>query len=85
MAKVKVEVCMGTSCFVQDGKNLHELHEIVPEKYGDKVEVISTPCLRLCSIKLENSKAPYVKVNEEIIEQATVEKILNAVDAELNK
>ena len=85
MAKVKVQVCMGTSCFVKDSSNLNKLNDIIPEKYGDKVEVEGTPCLRLCSIKLEASKVPYVKVNEEIVEEANVEKILKAIDAELAK
>ena len=83
MAKVNVKVCLGTTCFVMGSSNLQELLDLVPRKYGDKVEVAGSPCLGLCSIDWEFSKAPYVKVNDEVIKEATVEKVLAAIDKEL--
>ena len=83
MAKVNVKVCLGTTCFVMGSSNLQELLELVPRKYGDKVDVAGSPCLGLCSIDWEFSKAPYVKVNDEVIKEATVEKVLAAIDREL--
>ena len=67
MAKVEVKVCLGTTCFVMGGSNLQELNDIIPKKYGNKVEIKGVNCLGLCSINWEYSKAPYVKVNEEIV------------------
>ncbi len=83
MAKVNVKVCLGTTCFVMGSSNLQELIELVPKKYGDDVDVSGSPCLGLCSIDWEFSKAPYVKVNDEVIKEATVEKVLAAIDREL--
>lgn len=83
MAKVNVKVCLGTTCFVMGSSNLQELIELVPKKYGEDVEVAGSPCLGLCSIDWEFSKAPYVKVNNEVIKEATVEKVLAAIDREL--
>ena len=83
MAKVKVKVCLGTTCFVMGSSNLQELLEIVPKRYGEDVLVEGSPCLGLCSIDWEFSKAPYVKVNDEIIKEATVEKVIAAIDKEL--
>jgi len=83
MAKVNVKVCLGTTCFVMGSSNLQELIELVPKKYGDDVDVAGSPCLGLCSIDWEFSKAPYVKVNDEVIKEATVEKVLAAIDREL--
>ncbi len=83
MEKISVKVCTGTTCFVMGGSNLQELHEIVPRKYGDKVEVVATNCLGLCSINWESSKAPYVKVDDDIINEATVEKVIAAIDKKL--
>lgn len=83
MAKVNVKVCLGTTCFVMGSSNLQELLELVPKKYGEDVEVTGSPCLGLCSIDWEISKAPYVKVNNEVIKEATVEKVLSAIDKEL--
>ncbi|MBQ1612150.1 MAG: NAD(P)H-dependent oxidoreductase subunit E [Alphaproteobacteria bacterium] len=81
--KISVKVCLGTTCFVMGSANLQELLEVVPRKYGDKVEVAGVPCLRLCSIDWEFSKAPYVKVDEDVIKEATVEKVLNAIEEKL--
>ena len=58
---------------------------ILVEHNSDKVEVSGVPCLGLCSIDWEFSKAPYVKVDEDVIKEATVEKVLKAIDAKLNK
>ena len=83
MARVEVKVCLGTTCFVMGGSNLQELNEIIPQKYGDKVEVSASNCLGLCSINWEYSKAPYVKVNDEVVSEATVEKVLEAIEKKL--
>lgn len=85
MEKVSVKVCLGTTCFVMGSANLQELIEIVPAKYGDKVDVSGVPCLGLCSVDWEFSKAPYVKVDNEVIKEATVEKVLSAIDRALEK
>ena len=85
MAEVNVKVCLGTTCFVMGSSNLQELLDLVPKKYGDRVEVTSSPCLGLCSIDWEFSKAPYVKVNDEVVREATVEKVLAAIEKELKR
>ena len=85
MKKVSVKVCLGTTCFVMGSANLQELIEIVPAKYGNKVDVSGVPCLGLCSVDWEFSKAPYVKVNNEVIKEAAVEKVLNEIDKQLAK
>ncbi len=85
MKKISVEMCIGTTCFVKDSANMQELNKIIPQKYGDKVEIIASNCLGLCSINWQNSKAPYVKVNGEVISEATVEKILKEIDRQLKK
>ena len=83
MEKISVKVCLGTTCFVMGGSNLQELNEIIPKKYGNKVEVTGSNCLGLCSINWEYSKAPYVKVDDEVITEATVEKVLTAIEKKL--
>lgn len=85
MKKIEVKVCLGTTCFVMGSSYLQELIDIVPKKYGDKVEVTGSNCLGLCSINWEYSKAPYVKVDDEVVQEATVEKVLNAIERKLNK
>ena len=83
MKKIDVKVCLGTTCFVMGAANLQELIETVPQKFGDMVEVSGVPCLGLCSIDWEYSRAPYVKVDDDIVFEATVEKVLSAVERKL--
>lgn len=85
MEKIKVDVCLGTTCFVMGGSHLQELTEILPKKYGDKVEVNGSTCLEMCSNNTEYSKAPYVRVNDEIISEATTEKVVEKINEILNK
>ena len=85
MKKIEVKVCLGTTCFVMGSSNLQNLTEMIPQKFGDKVEVSGSPCLGVCSTNWEFSKAPYVKVNDEIIQEATVEKVLEEIERQLAK
>ena len=82
MEKITVNLCLGTTCFVMGGAKLQELAETLPAKYGDKIEVVGKTCLDLCSSGF--SKAPYAKVNDEIIGEATPEKIISAIENILN-
>ena len=83
MEKINVKVCLGTTCFVMGSSNLQELIETVPAKYGEAVDVTGVPCLGLCSIDWEYSRAPYVKVDEDVVYEATVEKVLSAIERKL--
>lgn len=65
--------------------NLQELIETIPSKYGEDVEVFGVPCLGLCSIDWEYSRAPYVKVDDEVVYQATVEKVLSVIEKKVGK
>jgi len=83
MSKISVKVCLGTTCFVMGSSNLQELIETIPAKYGEKVDVMGVPCLGLCSIDWEYSRAPYVKVDEDVVYEATVEKVLSVIERKL--
>lgn len=81
--KIVVKVCLGTTCFVMGSANLQELVEIIPDKYGDRVAVMGSPCLGLCSMDCKFAKAPYVKVDDEVVKDATVEKVLDVINRKL--
>ena len=85
MKKVRVKVCIGTTCYIQGQKNMKNLSKILPEKYGDKVELTPSQCLGVCSIQWEDPKPPYVKVDNDIIKEATVEKVLQVIDEKLKE
>ena len=81
MEKIQVEICLGTTCFVMGSSHLQDLIEIIPRRYNDKVS--GKPCLGLCSQDCEYSQAPYVKVDEEVVSQATVEKVLKVIEGKI--
>ncbi len=83
MKKIEVKVCLGTTCFVMGSSYLQELMDIIPKKYGEKVTVTGSPCLGLCSVNWEYSKAPYVRVDNEVVSEATIEKVLAEIDRNL--
>ncbi|MBO5947947.1 NAD(P)H-dependent oxidoreductase subunit E [bacterium] len=85
MEKINIKICMGTTCFVMGGSFLQELINIIPQRYKDKVDVSTSSCLGICSTELEYSKAPYVKIDEEIITEATIDKVLNAIEKKLGE
>jgi NADH:ubiquinone oxidoreductase subunit E len=85
MKKIVVKVCLGTTCFVMGSSNLQSLTEMIPQKFGDKVEIVGSSCLGVCSTNWEISKAPYIKVNDVLIQEATVEKVLQEIEAQLAK
>lgn len=85
MKKIEVKVCLGTTCFVMGSSNLQSLTDIAQKNYGDKVEVSGSPCLGVCSTNWEFSKAPYVKVQDEIVQEATVEKVIAEIERQLAK
>lgn len=80
MGKISVKVCLGTTCFVMGSANLQELVEIIPQKFGNSVEVTGVPCLGYCAADWEFSHAPYVKVDDELVKDATVEKIIEVIN-----
>jgi len=85
MNKIEVEICMGTTCFIMGADNLQELASILNKKYSGKVDTKGVVCHGLCNTDCQYSKAPYVKVAGEVISEATVEKVLTAVDKKLEE
>lgn len=62
MNKVKVRICMGTTCFVMGASHFEGIDEELPEDVRSCVEILGSPCLNLC--KEQNvGKAPFVLVD----------------------
>lgn len=78
MKKINVEICLGTTCFVMGASKLQDLEKFIPKKYKEYVDISAKTCLDLCKNN-EFSKSPYVKLNDEIISEANVEKVVSAI------
>lgn len=77
--KVKIQICMGTTCFVMGAAKLQELEKYLPPQFRGKVEISAQPCLNVCQDS-GYLKAPFVKINDELIDGATVGKILEKLE-----
>ncbi len=69
--KLKVSVCVGTSCYLRGAQELlHQLIRVVEENHWHSlVEVEASFCFEQCS------QGPTVRVNQDVITQATVEEV----------
>ncbi len=78
MAKIKVSICTGTTCYVMGASELLLLEEELPIEIKDKVEIEGVTCLELCKGG-RNSKAPYVLIDGEIQEEATLQSVIDKI------
>lgn len=82
--KLEVKICTGTLCYVMGGAELQLIDEFIPEEIIDLIEIKGTPCLELCN-QFDGPKAPFVKVGDRIISEASVTKVVDAIKEELGK
>jgi hypothetical protein len=60
------------------GAQLMMLEDLLPEEFSDRVEVKGSPCLDVCK-DTTHGKPPFVKINDELMSEASVPKVLNRV------
>ena len=74
MSKIEVTICTGTTCYVMGASNLLLLKEDISEEFAERITVKGASCLDLCKGE-KYGLAPFVKVGDEIVSEATVSKI----------
>jgi hypothetical protein len=80
---VRLAVCTGTTCYVLGGSDLFPLPESLPEYLQDLVEVVGSPCLGYCRDP-RNGRPPFVMVGETLLAEATLPRLVEALDAILD-
>ena len=78
MKKINVEICFGTTCFVMGGSQLQELESALPEELKERVNILPQNCMGLCRDEKFN-QAPYAKINGQVIDSATIDRIINTI------
>lgn len=79
MKKIKVTICVGTTCFVMGASQLQTLEDHLYPEIKDFVEIDGARCLGLC--RNENyCGAPYVLIDGEPMCEATIPKILERIE-----
>ena len=75
--KFKVEICLGTTCYVLGSFRLSALEEQLPPELKDRVEVVGCACLDVCHDR-NYGNAPFVRINDDrIVDNATIEKVID--------
>jgi len=78
MKKIQITICTGTLCHVLGGAELPSLGQHLPDNIKEKVEIKGSPCVNHC--KNTEMKPPFVEINGEVIEQASINKILEHLE-----
>lgn len=84
MKPVTVSICTGTTCYLLGGAHLLTFDEMLDPCTAGLVNIRGSHCLGLCSDE-SNGKPPFVKVNDHIICDATLNKVLDKVNEEIEE
>ena len=84
MKKIQLEICCGTTYYMMGADKLLNIENDMPGELRGKADIRALPCMGLCA-ESKLAGAPYVKVNGEIIEKATSEKIFEKMRALLEE
>ncbi len=75
MKKIDVEICFGTACFVMGGAQLQDLEAELDSELKEMVNIIPQNCMDLCGNDMYR-KAPFARIDGEVVDGATIDKIL---------
>ena len=78
MKKITVSICTGTACFVMGASEIMLLEEELSPELKEIVEIEGITCLDLCK-HVECGKAPFVKINDQVISQASLPLVLEKI------
>lgn len=76
--KIRIDICLGTTCFVMGASKLQELESLLPQELKGCVDIYAHTCLGLCQ-NTQFMQAPFVKINNEVVDKATVEKVIEKI------
>jgi NADH:ubiquinone oxidoreductase subunit E len=78
MKKVNVSICTGTTCYLMGAAHLLDIDEVLDPYVRDRVEIRGVHCLGLCNDET-SGRAPFVKVDDRIIADANITKVIDAI------
>jgi NADH:ubiquinone oxidoreductase subunit E len=83
MKKITITVCLGTTCHLLGASHFQMLQQDLPAHLLERVTIEAKRCLGLCSS--DQDKAPFVAINGVILKDATLQKIIDTIDNEIEK
>lgn len=82
MKDITVRICTGTTCFVMGAGQLQDLADRLPSHLAECVRVEGARCLELCKDR-QYGRAPYVMIDDEVVAEATTEKVIEMLEKAL--
>jgi len=79
-----IEVCTGVDCFMVGGADLLELENYLPEELLDNVQIESAECMGYCTDEYDG-QPPYVRVNGEIMSDASIDDVIREIKSLLGE
>ncbi|GAB4224397.1 MAG: hypothetical protein Kow009_16100 [Spirochaetales bacterium] len=76
--KIRVLICAGTTCYLMGAAELLGIENALEESLASRVTVEGSPCMNLCKGG-EYGNAPFVKVNDILIQRATLPKVMDEI------
>ncbi len=84
-SKLKVEICLGTTCFILGASELQDLAQYLEPELLDRVDIVGRTCLGFCKDRKFDG-APFVRLDERVvIERATVTRVTEKIKAMLKE
>jgi len=80
---INVKICMGTACYIMGSAELLNFKEELTEEEMSLVKIEGSTCLGICNGY--NPATPYAVINGDIIENATVDTLIEKVKELLKK
>ena len=77
---IKVTICTGTTCYLMGASFIQSLSECLDDKMMQQVEIFGATCMGLCKNN-RYGQAPYVRVNDQVISEASVQKVIDCIAA----
>lgn len=78
-AKIRVKICVGTTCYVMGGGELLILKDLIPKHLQSLVTIEHVSCLGRCK-EFGASAAPLVEVNGNILRACSTVSVLQEIE-----
>ncbi|MFA7056660.1 MAG: NAD(P)H-dependent oxidoreductase subunit E [Candidatus Cloacimonadales bacterium] len=82
--KIKIVVCCGTTCHLMGSSEILINKEEIESQFKDQVVISGSPCLGKCK-EFAAAQAPYLLINDELICQANLDKVIDKIHQILAK
>ncbi len=73
--KVRVQICVGTACFVQGGADLLLYNEFLDPAVLGSCEIEGVSCLGGCKDAASKDRPPYVRIGDTVYGSVNQEKL----------